>query len=96
MAKGGRRKGAGRPKGSVACVKSKVTAAEILEHIGEADAWKWAAKTAKEKQDVKTYVDILKYLTDRRDGRPKQAIEGTGEDGKFELIVQHVGIGAKP
>lgn len=96
MAKGGRRKGAGRPKGSVTNVKSKIMAAVILENIGEELAWAWAIKTAEKKKDVKTYVDILKYLTDRRDGKPKQAIEGTGEGGKMEMVVTLVGDRAKP
>lgn len=93
---GGRRKGAGRPKGAVANVKSKLTAEQILSRIGEEATWSWALATAKKKKDAKTVVDILKYLTDRRDGKPKQALEGTGEGGKMEMVVTLVGDRAKP
>lgn len=96
MAKGGKREGAGRPQGAVTEVKSKITAAGVLQHIGEAKAWHWALEAAKKKKDIKTYVEILKYLTDRRDGKPKQAIEGTGEGGKMEMVVTLVGDRAQP
>lgn len=88
---GGKRAGSGRRKGAVAQVKSKITAAVILDGIGEERAWKWAIATAERKKDVKTYVDILKYLTDRRDGKPKQAIEAGGPDGgpvMFQIISE--------
>ena len=90
MPRGGVRQNSGRPKGAVAKVKSRITAAEILESIDEEKAWKWALDTAKQKKDAKTYVDILKYLTDRRDGKPKQAVEATGTNGapiEFKLVT---------
>jgi hypothetical protein len=92
MENGGKRKGAGRPKGiSTKILARQAHAGEILDSIGERSAWQWAYETAKKKKDVKTLVDILKYLTDRRDGKPKQQIEGTGEGGKFEVLVRNVG-----
>jgi hypothetical protein len=80
---GGKRRGAGRKPGkrNRKTIAAQVSAAAILKRIGEAEAWRWAAVTAKRKRDVKTYVDILKYLTDRRDGKPRQAIEATGPNG---------------
>lgn len=97
MAKGGKRKGAGRPKGAITNVKSRVTAEQILGGIDEQEAWKWALSTARQKKDVKTYADILKYLTDRRDGKPKQAIDLGNRDGKpFEIAVRNVGPKLRP
>lgn len=39
---------------------------------------------------------VLLRLLEYRYGQPVQQIQGPGEDGKFELVVKHVGIGAKP
>ncbi len=92
MAKGGKRRGAGRKKGAVAQIKARITAASILDAIGERETWLWAIRTAKKKRDVRTVVDIQKYLTDRRDGKPFQAVGVENQDSKpFEIVVRNVG-----
>ena len=95
MAKGGKRRGAGRPKGSHTDIRAKVTAAAILEKINEAEAWNWALTTARKKRDVKTYIDALKYLTDRRDGKPRQTTALEGADGK-PLAIQIISEVPRP
>lgn len=50
---------------------------------------------AKKKKDYRTVADILKYWTDRAEGKAVQAIEGTGEGGKMEMVVTLVGERAK-
>ena len=89
MRRGGKRAGAGRKKGFklAKTIKAQVTADAILKGIGEDQAWKWAAHTARKKRDVKTYVDILKYLTDRRDGKARQALDIGNDKGRpFQII----------
>jgi hypothetical protein len=92
MASGGKRQGAGRKPGKRTrrSIQAQVQAGGILEGLGEEAAWKWAFQTAKKRRDAKTVVDILKYLTDRRDGKPKQALEIGNEHGKPFQIVNHI------
>src|SRR5262249_34959965 len=91
---GGWRPGSGRPRKPVKILK-KATAEQILSQIDEIEGWQWAWKTAKEKNDVRTAVEILSYLTDRRDGRPSQAISLENQvfldfDAKFRDAVDRV------
>jgi hypothetical protein len=77
MARGGARLGAGRKPHSLSLVVERSTAASILAKINDAKAWMECYKLAKEEGDVRGMVEILKYLTDRRDGRPAQQINVT-------------------
>ena len=79
MSRGGARIGAGRKPHSLSLVVERSTAASILDKINDADAWLGCFQLAKDQGDVRGMVDILKYLTDRRDGRPAQQINLTGE-----------------
>ena len=81
MAKGGYRPGSGRKPGIVAQAVARSQAATILERINDSEAWLWAYRTARkaaeEKGDiaaVKAVIEILEYLTDRRDGKAPQAV----------------------
>ena len=93
--RGGKRPGAGRKPGSIERVTAirqareplqlikgsraerAVTAAAVLGLIDEAKAW---LRLLKDKRG-KTRLTALMYLTDRRDGKAKQAVEMTGKDG---------------
>ena len=77
---GGARKGAGRKPKKISTIAKKLpkdTAALILSEINEHGAWFELLK----EDDPRIRLDALKYLTDRRDGRPKQAVEQSGPSG---------------
>jgi hypothetical protein len=82
MARGGRREGAGRkPKMHVPYVP-KAKAASVLAKLGTMFEGKklppedhiWLALIAA--PDLRLRFDVMKYLTDRRDGKPVQPIAG--------------------
>jgi hypothetical protein len=83
---GGPRPGSGRRRKPVKILK-KATAEQVLDQIGEIQGWRWAWDTAKEKGDVKAAVEILAYLTNRRDGKPAQAINLGGPTGEPLEVV---------
>jgi hypothetical protein len=90
---GGKRPGAGRKKGSInvltalkrgeteinqvqgAKAKKAVAAAVILGVVDEVKLWAELLESPREA----IRLDALKYLTDKRDGRAKQAVEVTGD-----------------
>jgi hypothetical protein len=81
--RGGKRKGAGRPKGSAnprtveLWAKARgihpATAAEILREVGERRLW----ARALESEEDRVMLDALKFLTTMRDGKPMQQINVT-------------------
>lgn len=93
MKRGGKRAGSGRKSGSVNrltalkdsaavlkeikgnAARKAVTAAAILCAIDEMGEWLGLVK------DPKTKFAAMCYLTDRRDGKAKQALEHSGPDG---------------
>ncbi len=77
MARGGARIGAGRKPHSLSLVVERSTAASILDRINDGEAWLESYQLAKEQGNLRLMVDILKYLTDRRDGRAAQSIHLT-------------------
>jgi hypothetical protein len=82
--RGGKRPGAGRkPDYFKQFGISKVTAADILAHHDEPAMWNWLLKHARPDLRFKA----LQYLTDRRDGKPKQAVEIGG--GVAHTIVPY-------
>jgi hypothetical protein len=83
---GGIRTNSGRKRKPIKILK-KATAEQVLDQIGELEGWKWAWDTAKAKEDVKAAVEILAYLTNRRDGKPAQAINLGGPEGSDLEIV---------
>ena len=70
MANGGRRPGAGRPKGSMNKVKLVATdvAARALNSIDQLKAWQELMQSKHERIRLET----MKYLNDRAFGRPAQ------------------------
>jgi hypothetical protein len=90
---GGKRPGAGRKRGSMdrltalkkagelnllprSAAAEAVKAADILASVDEKALWqKWL-------KDEKRGLEALMYLTDRRDGRPRQAVEVSDPDGE--------------
>lgn len=75
MARGGKRTNAGRPKGvSTKILERQSTAGAMVESLGGDATWKWAKEQAAKKKDYRTIVEIMKYWTDKRDGKAPQAI----------------------
>jgi hypothetical protein len=73
--RGGKRPGAGRKPNYLKRLGIKaLTAAEILAHHDEPDLWR--GLLTHKSPDIR--LRTLQYLTDRRDGKPKQAVNLTG------------------
>jgi len=73
--RGGKRPGAGRKPNYFKRLGLKaITAAEILAHFNEPELW--LGLPTHKSPDVK--LRTLQYLTDRRDGKAKQAVEVSG------------------
>jgi hypothetical protein len=73
--RGGKRPGAGRKPNYLKRLGIKaITAAEILAHVNELEMWQGLLHHSKPQIRLQT----LQYLTDRRDGKPKQAVEVAG------------------
>jgi hypothetical protein len=71
--RGGKRPGAGRKPNYLKRLGIKaVTAAEILAHVDEVESWLGLL------QDKNYKLQALQYLTDRRDGKAKQAVQVSG------------------
>ena len=80
--RGGKRLGAGRPKGR----KDKATVAQLatLEELAKAHtetALNTLVRIAKKGESEAAQVSAANALLDRGYGRPKQAMEHTGKDG---------------
>ncbi len=73
MGRGGARPGAGRKSNAVKAFV-RVSAAEVLGDIDEKERWKHYLHH----HDPKIAFEALKYLTDRRDGKPSQALMLSG------------------
>ena len=71
--RGGKRPGAGRKPNYLKRLGIKaVTAAEILAHVDEVELWLGLLA------DKNYKLQALQYLTDRRDGKAKQAVQVSG------------------
>jgi hypothetical protein len=77
---GGKRPGAGRPKGAIARVRGNV-AERVLESVDEDAIW----KDILDNGDLKLKFDAMKYLTDRRDGKAIQVTESIDTGSSFGL-----------
>jgi hypothetical protein len=74
--RGGKRPGAGRKPNYLKRLGIKaITAAEILAHFSEIDLWRGLLNH----KSAAIRLQTLQYLTDRRDGKPKQAVAVSGE-----------------
>lgn len=72
---GGKRPGSGRKPNYLKRLGIKaITAAELLAHVNEIELWKGLLNHKSADVRLRT----LSYLTDRRDGKPKQAVDVTG------------------
>ncbi len=77
---GGKRPGAGRKPTRISTIIKKLpknTAAMILSEINEGGKWTKLLESSDENVVLKSLI----YLTDRRDGKPKQSIEASGPGG---------------
>lgn len=73
--RGGKRPGAGRKPNYLKRLGIKaITAAEILAHFSEIDLWRGLLNH----KSAAIRLQTLQYLTDRRDGKPKQAVAISG------------------
>ncbi len=73
--RGGKRIGAGRKPNYLKRLGIKaITAAEILAHVDEPELWQ--GLLTHKSPDVR--LRTLQYLTDRRDGKPRQAVDVSG------------------
>jgi hypothetical protein len=90
MANGGRRPGAGRPKGSLNKVKLVATdiAAQALASVDQVKVW----RDLMESKDERIKLEALKYLSDRTYGKAPQSLrlQGDAED-PFRVIVEVIG-----
>jgi hypothetical protein len=87
MTHGGQRAGAGRRRGARALVmRSK--AEEILSTVNEEAIWQRLLRS----RNARIVLDAMKYLTDRRDGKPVQAInaEVTGSVNLAEVYARRL------
>jgi hypothetical protein len=75
MAKQGAVRPVGRPPKAITDAKRNI-AEKVLSSIDEIAEW---TKLAKQDEDLKLKFEVMRYLTDRRDGRAAQAIEHKGE-----------------
>jgi hypothetical protein len=72
---GGKRPGSGRKPNYLKRLGIKaITAADLLAHVNEIELWKGLLNHKSADVRLRT----LSYLTDRRDGKPKQAVDVTG------------------
>jgi hypothetical protein len=86
---GGPRPNSGRPPGiSTKILERQDHARKLLDSFGGDKAWMWAIQKAKAKNDYHAVADILKYWTDRAEGKAPQAI--TGPEGEQLEMTVHV------
>jgi hypothetical protein len=83
--KGGARPGAGRPPKPKVTVK-KASAETILAAVDEKELWTELLNSDNEK----IRLEALRYLTDRRDGKPCESVMMRGEQ-ELKLTVLHIG-----
>lgn len=100
--------GAGRRKVKVSGTgMPKATAEKILDSVPELEYWRdlivadvQAVVGKGENKRLETFTDkrlrleVLKYLTDKRDGKAPLAIQHTGPDGgepTVRVVIEHIG-----
>jgi hypothetical protein len=86
MAKGGKRPGAGR-KPKVVTDADRAFYGGILDKKREQEIWGKLLNS----EDEAIVIKAIIYLTDKRDGKPAQAIEMTGEGSSAVRIILHGG-----
>jgi len=80
--RGGKREGAGRPKGvSTKILERQSHAQRVVEQLGGDAAWIWTMNMAKKAKDYRTVVEIMRYWTDRAEGKAPQGVKLEAEDG---------------
>lgn len=78
--RGGKRAGSGRKPSTIKGIVKRLpkeSAALILDEIKANKKWVDLANS----EDERIVLEVLKYLTDRANGKARQAVEVTGEDG---------------
>lgn len=101
MPRGGQRAGAGRkPKPRLTLKATKNTATKVLDSLakhGLTEEQRWLQLL--DALDLRLRFDALKYLTDRRDGKPMQLVRAEGEiehdhTGEVNVTVEFIGDAA--
>jgi hypothetical protein len=89
MPKGGKRLGAGRPKGSLNKVKLVATdiATQALESVDQVKAWRQLMQS----KDERIRLEALKYLSDRAYGKASQAVNLQSDGNDLRVFVEVVG-----
>src|SRR5262245_5041484 len=89
MGHGGKREGAGRPKGSlgVKTIVSQDIAVKILRGIDEQKSWTELLAST----DERIRLESLRYLCDRAYGKAPQAIELQASVEPWRILVEHIG-----
>jgi hypothetical protein len=84
MNHGGKRAGAGRKPGARALV-TRCKAEAVLATVNEEKIWRRLMRS----RNHRIVLDSMKYLTDRRDGKPVQAVSAT-LGGGLDIMQQVV------
>ena len=82
----------GRPKGQ------RSTAIAVLAKLGDQNAWVQCYRMAEQQKDVRAMVEILRYLTDRRDGKAyvagnpaaSQKSDALQQDSRLQTAIQQL------
>lgn len=96
MPKGGKREGAGRPPKVELPAVAKPKAASVLSLLGSTIE---GVKLPTENQmwlgllgakDLRLRFDVIKYLTDRRDGKPVQPLVGDDQAPPIQINISAI------
>lgn len=94
MARGGKREGAGRPKGSrSAATKDEIANLSEMAKMHSPDALEALVKIAKDGESEAARVSAANSILDRAYGKPQQAVDHTSSDGtmshpfRIELVA---------
>jgi len=80
----------GRPKGQ------RSTAIAVLAKLGDQNAWVQCYRMAEQQKDVRAMIEILRYLADRRAGKPyiaenpatQQKADALQQDSRLQAAIQ--------
>lgn len=86
MARGGRRPGAGRKKGSHSAPQQAAIdiASQVLSSVDQVRIWKKLLAS----DELKIVFEVMKYLTDRVHGRPPQRHDTPSGGGLAEILAR--------
>lgn len=87
---GGKRAGAGKPKGITTKIVERQSQAEgMLDKLGGDAEWVWCYEAAKKNRDYHAAADILRYWTDRAKGKAPQSVKLEAETNVQFVFGDH-------